>query len=129
MKDNILEKFLEKEVLLDKGTLNLLEDFDDESAKNIITKIAGLKEKIITKSFFSNNVEKISELIEDEKIVEKLKIDLGLSFEISRERLLKKSELKSEEGLEEKVKGKELKLGHIKVIYSLVNLELYVGII
>lgn len=116
MNQEILKFSLGKGILLDKETLNFLEGIDENSAKEIIDKISGLKEKIITKSFFTENAEKIQELISDEKIIDKLRINLGLSLEISRE--ISREKLREEK----KESEKEVKLGNLKVIYSLANL-------
>jgi DNA polymerase II small subunit len=116
MKEDILKFCIEKGVLLDKETLNSLSGFDEDEARELIEKLSNLKEKIITKSFFNKNAEKISELIKNNKIIEKLKINFGLSFEISRERFVEKK--KEEVRLEE---DKETSLDHLKVIYSLAN--------
>ena len=110
----VLKFCLEKGILLDKETCNLLSGFDNETVRKIVEKFSGLKERLITKSFFNKNVEKISELIEDKKIFEKLKIDLGLSLEISRESYLTTKE-------EKRTENKEISLGNLKVIYSAIN--------
>jgi len=118
MNEKLLKFCLEKGLLLDKDTLNLLTNFDEETAKDIIDKISSLKERVITKSFFNKHAEKISELIRDEKIIQKLKINFGVSFEISRERYIEPElEIKKpEENL------KELKINHLKIISSYPNL-------
>ncbi len=85
MESEILKFCLGKGVLLDKETLHLLSGFDAETAKDIIEKITCLKEKMITRAFFSKNAEKIQDLIQDQKVIEKLKITFGMSFEILRE--------------------------------------------
>lgn len=123
MNHNIVRFCLEKGILLDKETCGLLSDFDEETVKEIIEKISSLKEKLITKSFFSKNAEKISELIQDKKVIEKLKINFGLSLEISRERFIKTKPEEAEGGREEARKTEGgFKLDHIRVIYSLANL-------
>jgi len=114
MKQEILKFCIERGILLDKETSNLLENFDEETMKNLIEKIAGLKEKLITKSFFNKNAEKISELIEDKKVVEKLRINLGLSLEIERESYVR---------VERKQEEEARKIGNVKVLYSLANLS------
>src|SRR3989344_139986 len=121
MNTEILKFSLGKGVLLDKETLSLLSEFDDATAKTLIEKISNLKEKIITKSFFTKNAEKIQELISDEKVIEKLKINLGLSLEISRERLVPMIVKEKKEEEKEK-KLEEFKYGNVKVISSIINL-------
>jgi len=110
MRQEILKFCMEKGLLLDKEALNLFSDFDNETAKKIIDKISSLKERVITKSFLTKNVGKIQNLIEDEKIIDKLKINFGVSVEISRERYIEKQ-------------GADFGgLGNLKIIYSLANL-------
>jgi DNA polymerase II small subunit len=127
MEQNIIKFCLEKGILLDKETLNLFAGFDEDTAKEVIKKISSLKEKLITKSFITKNAEKISELIGDDRVIEKLKINFGLSLEISRERVVGKTKEELREKLRKIEAGKEeqkeaVKLGNLKVIYSLVNL-------
>ena len=81
MTENLLKFCIEKGVLLDKETSNLLSEFDDDTVKEIIDKVSLLREKIITKSFFYKNAEKIHELIHNEKVIDKLRINFGVSFE------------------------------------------------
>lgn len=88
----ILKFCLEKGLLLDKEVLNLFsETTDTESVKLIIEKLKNHTQKrIITKEIFLNNKEKVSEFFlnlpeENQKNLEKLKIKLGLSIEISKE--------------------------------------------
>ena len=114
---NILKFSLEKGILLDKETLNFLGQVDENIARDIVDKISCLKERIITKSFFTKNAEKIHEIITDEKTIDKLKINFGLSLEISRERTFKK-----EEGPESREKQEKINLNNLKIIYSLTNL-------
>ena len=103
MTENLLKFCIEKGVLLDKETSNLLSEFDDNTVKEIIDKVSLLREKIITKSFFYKNAEKIHELIHNEKVIDKLRINFGVSFEISREKLKIQEPVKDEEkNLEEK---------------------------
>ncbi len=123
MTQEILKFCIEKGILLDKATLDLLKEFDDKTAKEIIDKISNLKEKIITKSFFTNNVDRIQELLGDKRIIDKLKINLGLSLEISREIFTeKKKVIKEKLDKRERQQERELKLNHLKIIYSLANL-------
>jgi len=120
MNQNILKFCIEKGLLLDKETLKFLGEIDEEIAKDVIEKISNLKERVITRSFITKNAEKIQELIKDSKVIEKFKINFGLSFEISRERLIEKSKESLDEEKETK-KEKEVKLDHLKIIYSLAN--------
>ncbi|MEK6820176.1 MAG: metallophosphoesterase, partial [Nanoarchaeota archaeon] len=126
MTRGILKFCIERGILLDKDSLNLLDEFDENTARNIIEKISCLKEKIITKSFFSDNVEKIQEMIEDKGVIDKLRINLGLSLEISRQRFVKKHEIEegSEEESEEEEKRaeREFRVEHLKITNSLANL-------
>ena len=126
MTREILKFCIERGILLDKDSLNLLDEFDENTARNIIEKISCLKEKIITKSFFSDNVEKIQEMIEDKGVIDKLRINLGLSLEISRQRFVKKHEIEegSEEESEEEEKRaeREFRVEHLKITNSLANL-------
>ena len=82
MKKEILKFSLEKGILLDRETLDFLGGIDEEAARDIVNKISNLKDKIITKSFFTKNAEKIHDWISDEKVIDKLKINFGLSLEI-----------------------------------------------
>ena len=85
MSSEILKFSLNKGILLDKDTLSLLSEFPEETAKEFIEKVSSFREKVITKSFFIKNAELINQLITNKKIIEKLKISLGLTLEISRE--------------------------------------------
>tara|TARA_Y100000310_G_C20674685_1_gene812299 strand:- start:259 stop:1893 length:1635 start_codon:yes stop_codon:yes gene_type:complete len=115
MENEILKFSLEKGILLDKEILDFLGGIEEDIARDIVNKISNLKERIITKSFFSKNAEKIHDIISDEKVVEKLKINFGLSFEISRERVLKKPEPIIE-------KQEQINLDNLKILSSLNNL-------
>src|SRR3989344_33887 len=88
----LLRFCLEKGLLLDNEVLNLFSDLEDiESAKVIIEKIRdSVGQRIITKSTFEKNKERVGEVFlelseENKKSIDKLKIKLGLSIEISRE--------------------------------------------
>ena len=92
MNKEILEFCLGKGILLDREVLNLFSEISDvESLKLIIEKIKGsTSQKIITKEIFNKNREQVSRFFlelpkENQKNLEKLKIKLGLSIEISRE--------------------------------------------
>lgn len=85
----ILRFCLEKGFLLDKEVLGLFTDSDVESAKLIIEKIKdSTNQKIITRSLFTQNREKLIRIIstlpkENQQQLEDLKIKLGLHIEIS----------------------------------------------
>jgi len=110
MNPEILKFCIEKGVLLDKDTFSVLSSLDDEIAKNIILRVSGLREKVLTKAFFQSHPEKIKELIGDEKIVEKIKLNFGLSLEISREKVIEKKEESN-------------RFENLKVVSSHVNLS------
>ncbi len=88
----ILEFCLKKGFLLDKDVLNLFSEASDvESVKLILEKIKShTQEKIITKKLVYNNKDQMNKFFldlpeENQKRLEKLKIKLGLSIEISKE--------------------------------------------
>jgi len=88
----ILKFCLEKGLLLDKEILSLLSEASDvESAKFILEKIKNhTNQRLITKSIFNKNKEQVNQFFlglpkENQKKLEKLKIKLGLSIEISKE--------------------------------------------
>ena len=88
----ILKFCLEKGFLLDKEVLGLFDKTEDsESVKLIIERIKEYThQKIITKSFFNQNKEKVFQIFstlpkENQQQLEGLKIKLGLSIEISKE--------------------------------------------
>ncbi len=88
----ILKFCLERGCLLDKEVLNLFQELGDaETAKIIIDKIKSqTNQRLITKNIFDQNKERVSEFFltlpqENQKKLEKLKIRLGLSIEISKE--------------------------------------------
>lgn len=90
----ILHFCFEKGILIDKEVLNLFEDTNDvRSAKLILETIKQhTQKKIITKNVFSENREKVMQFFsslptENQKKLEKLKIKLGLSIEISRQEI------------------------------------------
>ena len=110
----ILKFCLEKGMLLDKEVLNLFsETSDTESVKLIIEKIRkSTKQNIITKNIFYENRGEINKFFSDlpkenQKGLESLKIKLGLSIEISREKSLP---------AEQKIESKEK--SEIRVLYS-----------
>ncbi|GAJ14507.1 unnamed protein product, partial [marine sediment metagenome] len=88
----ILKFCIDKGFLIDLETLNLLAEANDgESIKLIIEKLKyHTQKRIITKNFFEQNREQINEFFltlpqEKQKKLEKLKINLGLQIEISKE--------------------------------------------
>jgi len=100
----ILRYCIEKGVLIDSEALNLLkETADSTSAKLIIEKLRNhTQRRVITKTLFEENKEKISKLFlelpnESQKSLESLKIKLGLEIEISR---VSSSPVKKEEVLD-----------------------------
>jgi DNA polymerase II small subunit len=89
----ILKFCLEKGLLVDKDVLNLFNETNDtEFVKLIIEKIKSCtKQNIITKNIFYENKEKVNDFFyelpkENQRELENLKIKLGLSIEISREK-------------------------------------------
>lgn len=89
MKDINLEKellklCLSKGILLDTETFKIISQLGFENAKKLIEKISILNVKMITKSFILQNVEKIKEIIEDERIIERIKLNFGVELEISK---------------------------------------------
>jgi len=114
MNQEILKFSLGKGILLDKETLALLSNFDDNTARDMVEKISLLQEKVITRAFIEKNADKIQNLLGNKEVIDKLKISFGLTLEISRESRVEKSLEKIEQ-----VKS----LGNIKVIYSLANLS------
>tara|TARA_Y100000310_G_scaffold174669_3_gene174786 strand:+ start:13698 stop:15272 length:1575 start_codon:yes stop_codon:yes gene_type:complete len=88
----ILKFCLEKGLLLDKDLLSFFsENSDIESAKLILENIKKYtNQRVITKNIFYENKDRVNELFsglpqEKQGNLEKLKIKLGLSIEISRE--------------------------------------------
>ena len=78
----ILKICMSKGFLLDKEMLELFSVLDEENAKKVIEGLVGLdiQERVITKSLFSRNIEKIRTLLSDGKnktIIEKFFINFG----------------------------------------------------
>jgi len=121
MNQKILKFCLEKGMLLDKDTLNFLGQIEEETAKKIVDRISSLKERVITKSFLNSHLSELQELINDKRTIEKLKINLGISLEISRERYV---ETETEEKKEsEKSEFKGFKLGNLKILSNYPSLK------
>ncbi len=107
MNNEILQFCMQKGFLLDKEVLTMFnESTDIELIKLIIEKIKdSTNQRIITKSLFSQNREKVSQILsmlpkENQQNLEKLKIKLGLSIEISQEFSQKKEEVNSDKEYE-----------------------------
>src|SRR3989344_7490509 len=90
--NEILKYCLEKGFLIDNELFKILDEVGDiETIKALIDTLSNKGfEKIITKSLFMQNKERVSEILstlpnEKQKLTETLKIRLGLSIEISRE--------------------------------------------
>jgi len=88
----ILKFCLEKGMLVDNEVLNLFNDSEDiESIKLIIEKIKSYtKNSVITKNVLSDNKEQVNKFFldlpkESQKKLERFKIKLGLSIQISKE--------------------------------------------
>ncbi len=88
----ILRFCMERGFLLDKEVLNLFDETSDiEYIKLIIEKIKDTtNQRIITKNLFNQNKDKVFQILsalprENQQQLEKLKIKLGLSIEISKE--------------------------------------------
>ncbi|MFH1308043.1 MAG: metallophosphoesterase [archaeon] len=117
MDSQILKFCMERGILLDQDAYKLLENLGDEKAiKQIIDQISIIsKEKIISKNFFAKNVDQIQNIIIDEKTVEKIKINLGISIEISKEKVSQKIQDTPRDESEEQV------FKNIKIIASPIN--------
>lgn len=90
--NEIVKYCLEKGILLDKDILNMFsEAFDIETSKIVIESIQRqIQKRIITKKIFDENPVEMDRILlnlpeEKKKRVEKLKIQLGLSINISKE--------------------------------------------
>jgi DNA polymerase II small subunit len=119
----ILRFCLERGFLLDKEVLGFFDETsDEESVKLIIERIKDYThQKIITKSLFSQNKDKLFQIFstlprESQPGLEKLKIKLGLSIEISKEF----AEEKKEEQIEKPNKI-ENNLNGVKILSPIFN--------
>ncbi len=104
----ILKFCIERGLLIEPEALNMLiETGDSESVKLIIEKLRdSTRKRIITKNLFEQNKEKVVQFFstlpkENQKQLEKLKINLGLQIEISKEISLESSPLKEDTREEE----------------------------
>ena len=78
----ILKICMEKGFLLDKEMLELLSDLDEESARDLVDGLSNLriKEKVITKTLFSKNIERIRNVLVggmSKTVIERFFINLG----------------------------------------------------
>ncbi len=103
MNNEILNFCLKRGLLVDRDLLDLFSETSDvESVKLIIEKIKNsTNQNIITKKVFDANKEEVNRVFlelpeENQKQLEKLKIKLGLSIEISKEISVEKKSLISE---------------------------------
>ena len=103
-------------LLVDNEVLELFKDEEDfESVKIIIEKIKNkTHQNMITKNVFYKNPDELSQVFseipeEKQRIVENLKIKLGLSIEISRE-VISNVDYKKDE------KNNFISLGNVKVL-------------
>jgi DNA polymerase II small subunit len=121
----ILKFCLENGLLVDKEVLNLFDETQDiESVKLIIEKIKDhTKQNVITKSIFYENKEKVNELFyelpqKNQKELESLKIKLGLSIEISREKCIPEEELETKKEKQDYL-NENAEKGEVKVLSPL----------
>jgi len=95
MAKTIAEFCMEKGILLDREIFDLMQGIEDQaSVMDVIEKITHLfQERIITKTFFTQNIEKIQSVYagEKKKVVENIFIHLGVNIAIQREVVVKKS--------------------------------------
>jgi DNA polymerase II small subunit len=117
----ILRFCLERGFLLDNEVLSLFDETSDvDSVKLIIERIKDYThQKIITKNLFNQNKDKVVQIFsalpkENQKQLERLKIKLGLSIEISKEF----SEEKKSEEEEKKINSK---INEVKILSSFPN--------
>ncbi len=115
----ILRFCLERGFLLDNEVLSLFDETNDvESVKLIIERIKDYThQKIITKNLFNQNKDKVVQIFsglpkENQQQLEKLKIKLGLSIEISKE-------FSAENNVEKKEKNSEI--NGVKILSSFFN--------
>ncbi|MBU4086109.1 MAG: metallophosphoesterase [Nanoarchaeota archaeon] len=111
MKTEILKFCISRGILLDKEVGEVLSEFSEDTAKEIIEKVIFLKGKILNKNFVCENVHNLRGIM-PESGFERLCINLGVSIEISREIKPKIGEV-VEEGVSKR---------NVKVLYSSSNL-------
>ena len=104
----IIQFCMEKGILLDKYLFTVFSESDEidlEVTKSIIEKIGQqTKKRVITKNLFFENKDKLDKIFntfpkESQGKIEKLKIKLGLSLEISKEMVDKKIDISSKSGV------------------------------
>ncbi len=115
----ILNFCLENGLLVDKEVLNLFETQEEiEGAKIFLEKLKhATSERIITKKVIHENkqlLKQVDSLLPDsgKKIIEKLKINLGLSIEISKELVEKKEQKEDKDSTKKQIQ----ELENVKVI-------------
>jgi DNA polymerase II small subunit len=105
MEKEILKFCLEKGLLVDKSALDLFEGVGDVDSAKLI--IEGFKEKtqakMLTRHVFETHKSRVEEVIldlpfEKQKVLEKLKIKLGLTIEFEKEIAIVEKEEKTIEG-------------------------------
>mgnify|MGYP001558830303 CR=1 FL=1 len=84
---SITELCREKGILLDKELFDILTTLEDKTdLESFLEKVSGsLNQKIITKTLFMKNVEKLQFVSDDKKLLEHLFIQLGITIDIRRE--------------------------------------------
>lgn len=89
MNKEILKFCLEKGCLIDREACDILDNLGNlEVAKKIITTLIKTEKGVITKTNIINNhkhIETIVEQLPEKKVVEKIKIHLGINIEVSKE--------------------------------------------
>jgi len=124
----ILRFCLERGFLLDKEVFQLFggvgeEDIDVETVKVIIERVSQqVNQKIITKAVFDQNKEQIEKIVLDlptknEKVIQNLKIKLGLSIEVSKE-----VEIKTDSNIEAVQSQEVKKISEIERDYGKVKI-------
>lgn len=92
----ILRFCVNKGMLLDKEVFETVVKIKDkESIEELLERINMVcKERLVTKSFFNNNIERLGEVFQDEKkkILEKIYINLGINIEIKKELKVREEE-------------------------------------
>jgi DNA polymerase II small subunit len=114
MNNELIKFFFEKGLLVDKEVLELFKEVNDfESVKFILEKIKNTtNQSVITKTTLKENKEKVNRVFlelpqENQKKLEKFKINLGLSIEISKEISVENAGSGFNEGTEQKNNEKE----------------------